>query len=99
MHNDYRSSNLITANSTIMAILDFDELGWDYCVSDLAHAGVYLGTLFREWGPTPPPARQHLLDGYQTVRALSDAEQDWLAFLTRCNSIRAGWPIEEPRES
>jgi homoserine kinase type II len=86
---------VIVRDSAIIAILDFDELAWDYCVSDLAHSGVYLGTLFRNWGPTPPQARQLLIDGYQSIRALTNAELGWLAFLVRWESIGAGWAIED----
>lgn len=97
VHNDYRAANLVTKDSRIMAILDFDELAWDYCVSDLAHTGVYLGTLFHDWGSTPPHARQLLLNGYQTVLPLTETERDWFAFLTCWYSTCAGWPTEETR--
>lgn len=95
VHNDYRSANLVTSGSTINAILDFDEVAWDYCVSDLAHTGVYLETLFRDWGPTLPEARRLLLEGYQAVRALTGAEREWFEFLTRWFSVAAGWPIAD----
>lgn len=92
VHNDYRAANLVTEGSTIRAILDFDELAWDYCVSDLAHAGVFLATLFRDWGPTAPKARRLLLAGYETVRPLGESERAWFGFLTRCYGLAAGWP-------
>ncbi|BDZ51350.1 homoserine kinase type II [Frondihabitans sucicola] len=93
VHNDYRSANLVTRDSQVVAILDFDEVAWDHPVSDLAHAGVYLGTLFREWGPTSAAARQILLEGYESVRALTGPEREWFGFLTSWYSILAGWPL------
>jgi homoserine kinase type II len=98
VHNDYRSANLVTNGSAITGILDFDEISWDYRVSDLAHTGVYLGTLFREWGPTPPAARELLVEGYEVEgyeaeQPLTDSERRWLGFLTRFFSVAAGWPL------
>jgi homoserine kinase type II len=33
IHNDYRASNILTSGSGITAVLDFDEVALDYCVS------------------------------------------------------------------
>jgi homoserine kinase type II len=95
VHNDYRSANLIMRGSKVAAILDFDELALDYAVCDLAHAGVYLATLFREWGPTAPYTRQLLVDGYESVAPLTPSERAWLPFLTRVFGLIAGWPTAE----
>lgn len=95
VHNDFRAANLITNGSRISAILDFDELALDHCVSDLAIAGVHLGTLFHDWAPTPPQARTLLIEGYQSVRALSSTELTWLDFLTRWYSLVHGWPAPD----
>jgi thiamine kinase-like enzyme len=33
IHNDYRASNILTASSEILAVIDFDEVAWE-CISD-----------------------------------------------------------------
>ncbi len=78
IHNDYRASNVLTSGSEIIAVLDFDEVALDYCVSDLANASVLLGTRFTNWQPTPARVRDTLLDGYQSVRPLNGLERQWL---------------------
>jgi Ser/Thr protein kinase RdoA (MazF antagonist) len=40
IHNDYRASNILTAGSEILAVIDFDGVAWDYCINDLANAFV-----------------------------------------------------------
>lgn len=89
IHNDYRASNVLTAGSEILAVLDFDEVAWEYCVHDLARASVYLRTRFTNWQPTPAEVRDTFLEGYQSVRPLTDLEQQWLAVLVLWRGIQA----------
>ncbi len=89
IHNDYRASNILTAESEIRAVIDFDGVAWDYCISDLANAFVYLGTHFTNWQPTPASVRDALLDGYQSVRSLTRLEHHWLQVLALWRGIRA----------
>lgn len=63
VHGDFRASNILTARSRVTAVLDFDEVGLDYRVFDLAHATVLLATWFTSWRPTRRAARQALLAG------------------------------------
>lgn len=94
IHGDYRASNILTAGSEILAVLDFDSVHRDHCVSDLAN--VYLGTHFTDWRPTPADVRAALLDGYQSVRTLSRLEHDWLHAVTLWRGIMAVPPGDDP---
>jgi Ser/Thr protein kinase RdoA (MazF antagonist) len=89
VHNDFRAANILTHDGRIVAVLDFDEVAWDHPVSDLAKAGVYLATLFRNWQPTPDTVRRHLRTGYESVRPLAPLESRWLEALTLWQSIVA----------
>lgn len=99
IHNDYRASNILTSGSEILAVIDFDEVAWDYCISDLANAFVKLGTYFRKWQPTPASVRDTFLEGYESVRSLTLLEHQWLPVLALWGGIRvipaghdpAGW--------
>lgn len=96
IHNDYRAANILTTDSRIAAVLDFDEIAWDHRVCDVAHACVYLTTLFTEWQPTPSRTRQTFVDGYQSVRPLTGPEQDWLEVLVLWGGIRAIPHVPDP---
>lgn len=96
IHNDFRSSNVLTSGTEIVAVLDFDEVALDYCVSDLANASVYLGTRFRNWQPTPASVRLALLHGYESVRPLTELERQWLHALTTWQGINAIPPGDDP---
>jgi aminoglycoside phosphotransferase (APT) family kinase protein len=81
VHNDFRAANILTRSSRIVAVLDFDEVAWTHPVADLAKAGVYLGTRFRDWRPTPSAARAELRAGYESVRPLDPVERRWFDVL------------------
>ena len=66
----------------VAAVLDLDEVRVDHRIAELAQTSVLLGTLFRDWRPTPAPARRALREGYEQVRPLGEAEQAWLEALT-----------------
>ncbi len=89
VHNDFRAANILTRDGRIVGVLDFDEVAWDHPVSDLAKAGVYLGTLFRNWRPTPDTVRRQLRTGYESVRPLTRLEDRWLEALTLWQAILA----------
>lgn len=82
VHHDVRAANILTRDSAVVGVLDFDEVGVSYRVDDLARASVYLATRFTNWGPTPRPARQALREGYEAEQPLSDIEAHWLEILT-----------------
>lgn len=81
VHRDYRAANLLTRDSRVVGILDFDEVRVEHRVHDLAQASVFLATRFTDWGPTPPAARDALRQGYESVRPLNAAEAAWLGAL------------------
>jgi homoserine kinase type II len=89
VHNDFRAANVLTRDSKVVGVLDFDEVLVDHRVSDLAKAGVYLSTLFTEWRPTPVAVRQTFRSGYESVRPLSATEGRWLEILTLWQGIQA----------
>lgn len=89
IHGDYRASNILTARSEILAVIDFDGVAWDHCVTDIANAFVRLGTHFTDWRPTPASVRATFLEGYRTVRALTRLEHRWLEALVLWYGIAA----------
>lgn len=97
IHGDYRAANLLVKDGLIAAVLDFDEVRTDHRIVDLAQASIYLATLFRDWGPTPAPARAALRSGYESVRPLSPLEADWLEALTLWMGIAAIPPGDDGR--
>lgn len=94
VHHDYRSANLLCNGAAMTAVLDFEEARPDHCVVDLAKASVLLGTRFRDWRPVSVGAREMFLEGYQSVRSLSDIEKGWLAVVIlwwTLQGVVAGW--------
>ncbi len=91
-----KASNILTSGSEIVAVLDFDDVALDYCVSDLANAFVLLGTRFTNWQPTPAKVRDALLAGYQSVRPLTRLEHQWLHALPLLRGIQATPPGDDP---
>lgn len=89
VHNDFRAANILTRNSRITGVLDFDDVVIDHRVSDLAKACVYLGTLFTDWRPTPLAVRQSLRAGYESVRPLSRSETEWFEILELWHGLMA----------
>lgn len=82
IHNDYRAANILTRGSTIVGLLDFDDVAVTHPVYDVAKASVYLGTLFTDWGPTEPAVREAFRAGYESIRPLGDVETLWLEIMT-----------------
>ena len=50
-------------------------MGSEMCIRD--SSAVMLGTLFHDWGPVSPQVHEALLEGYENVRPLSEAERSW----------------------
>lgn len=86
-HNDYRAANLICQGSILQAVLDFEEMGWNCWVRDLAWAAVHLGTHFRDWGPISLSARTAFLAAYCAYRPLTSGEAAILPALLTLDSI------------
>ncbi|MGK2886498.1 MAG: phosphotransferase enzyme family protein [Rhodococcus sp. (in: high G+C Gram-positive bacteria)] len=89
VHNDFRAANVLTRNSRVVAVLDFDDVVFDHRVNDLAKATVYLGTRFTDWRPTPAAAQLMFHAGYESVQPLSHAEREWLELLVLWHGIMA----------
>jgi homoserine kinase type II len=92
-HNDYRAANLLFRGPELLAVLDFEELGWNYWIVDLAWAAVFLGTRYRDWGPLDPTVQAAFLDAYHATRPLAAAERAILPVLLTLGSValaRAG---------
>lgn len=82
IHNDFRAANILTHESRVVGVLDFDDVAVTQPVYDLAKASVYLGTLFTDWGPASADVRRALRAGYESVRPLAAREERWLDILT-----------------
>lgn len=89
VHGDFRAANLLVRDGAIAAVLDFDEVHPSLPIADLAQASTYLATLFRDWGPTPAPARTAFRAGYESVRPLGPLEARWLEALMLWMGIAA----------
>lgn len=89
VHNDFRAANILTRDSEVIGVLDFDDVVVGHRVSDLAKACVYLGTRFTEWRPTPTAVRQTLRAGYESVRPLGPTEARWLDVLVLWQGLQA----------
>lgn len=89
VHNDFRAANILTRDSKVIGVLDFDDVVVDHRVNDLAKACVYLSTRFTEWRPTPMAVRQTLRAGYESVRPLGPAEARWFEILVLWQGLQA----------
>lgn len=85
-----------TGGTEIRAVVDFDEVARDHRVSDLANSFVLLGTHFTDWQPTPASVRATFLEGYQSVRPLTELEHQWLQALVLWRGITAIPAGEDP---
>lgn len=98
VHNDYRGANILCRGGQVEAIIDFEEVSYDYRVADIAHAGVQLSTHFRNWLPISQGTRKVFLDAYRAVLTLSPAEETWLRTLMLGKTL-SFLPHREGREA
>nr|WP_240977563.1 phosphotransferase [Planctomonas sp. JC2975] len=96
VHGDYRSGNILTAGSEVVAVLDFDEVSLDHRINDIANSLVLLGTRFTQWRPTPREVRDVFLAGYQSVQPLTADERRWLDAVVLWRGILAIPAGEDP---
>jgi homoserine kinase type II len=82
VHNDFRAANILTRDSKIVGVLDFDDMVVEHRVNDL-------GTRFTRWRPTPIAVRRTLRAGYESVRPLGPAEARWFEILVLWQGLQA----------
>lgn len=87
VHRDFRSANILCAGTEVAAVLDFEEIGVDHRVVELARSAVLIGTRYRNWGPVSAEVRAGLLAGYQSVRRLTPVEAAWWDILLLWHSL------------
>jgi len=75
VHNDYRSANVLHGGIKITGVLDLEEVKYDTRVADLAKAAVYLGTRYRDWGPTTEEVRSEFVAAYRQESSLAKSEE------------------------
>ena len=96
VHGDFRSANVLCAGPDVVAVIDFEEARFDHPIVELARSAVLLGTRFRSWGPVTADVRAGFLDGYQSVRPLTDVEARWWDVLVLWFSLAMIPPGEDP---
>ncbi|MGE3077002.1 MAG: phosphotransferase enzyme family protein [Dehalococcoidia bacterium] len=80
IHGDFQRFNLLWQDGQLTGLLDFDQSRCDALVADLA-------PLLMPHMPLELPFARALLEGYQSVRALSDTEWDLLPALVRASLL------------
>lgn len=89
IHGDLFPDNILGTNNNVNAILDFEEVCYDILAFDLVMTFVGCG-----WENGEPVVERWraLLEGYQSVRMLSDEEMDSLSDLHRLATLSiAAW--------
>jgi homoserine kinase type II len=96
LHGDFRAANILCAGPRVLAIIDFEEAGFDHPIAELARSAVMLGTKFRNWGPVSSGVRAALLAGYESERPLSAVESRWWDILVGWYSLTMVPPDHDP---
>lgn len=76
-HGDVRGANVLVRDHRVAALLDFDEVSIRHRIAELSLGAVLLATEFRRWPPAPVDAQRALVQGYEGVVQLTDAERAW----------------------
>ncbi|GIT63065.1 MAG: hypothetical protein Ct9H300mP21_06110 [Pseudomonadota bacterium] len=93
IHGDLSPVNVIGRKGQVLALLDFEEICMESFVLDIAMTFVHFG-----WKDGLPVSElwDALLDGYQSVRHLTDAERAALPHLHRYSVLAlAAWRYSE----
>jgi Ser/Thr protein kinase RdoA (MazF antagonist) len=86
VHGDLRLANLLLHDGELK-VVDFDDCGFSWYMYDVAAV-----VSFYEHLPAVPGLIQHLLDGYRTVRAVSQAEEQEIpTFLMLRRLLLVAW--------
>ncbi|MGE0601955.1 MAG: phosphotransferase enzyme family protein [Dehalococcoidia bacterium] len=80
IHGDFQRWNLLWQDGQLTGLLDFDQARLDAFVADIA-------PLLMPHMPLELPFARALLEGYQSVRPLSDTEWDLLPALVRASLL------------
>ncbi|MCG8636746.1 MAG: homoserine kinase [Desulfobacterales bacterium] len=93
IHGDVFWDNLLFKNSTLTAVLDFEEACQYFLLYDLGMAAV--GCCAKD-GRFDPEKINNLLEGYQAARPMSDAEKDqFRPFLVYAATAAAFWRFRQ----
>jgi Ser/Thr protein kinase RdoA (MazF antagonist) len=86
VHGDLRLANLLLHDGELK-VVDFDDCGFSWYMYDVAAV-----VSFYEHLPVVPELIQHLLEGYRTVRAVSQAEEEEIpTFLMLRRLLLVAW--------
>jgi homoserine kinase type II len=80
IHGDFQPKNLLFKDGQLSAVLDFDQCRRDALICDIA-------PLLMPFQPLDVRLSSALLEGYESVRPLSDAEWDLLPALVRASLL------------
>ncbi len=96
IHADLGALNLFVSDDNSIVIIDFDDSCYHWFVFDLAIVLFSIEGRFREDALLPDLAKwlKDLLEGYQSVRLLSQDEIDRIPFLIRYAQLRLYFWIE-----
>jgi len=91
VHGDLRLANLLLHEDEVK-VVDFDDCGFSWYMYDVAAV-----VSFYEHLPVVPELIQHLLQGYRTVRAVSEAEENEIpTFLMLRRLLLVAWVGSHP---
>jgi homoserine kinase type II len=87
VHGDLFHDNVLVDDGQLTAIIDLFNASYDYAVLDLA---ITLNdwTIDKSNNQTIPELYQSLVDGYQSIRKLTDAEQHALPIMQQTAALR-----------
>ncbi|MBT4391257.1 MAG: phosphotransferase [Euryarchaeota archaeon] len=89
IHGDLFSDNVLAINNEVVAVLDFEEICYDFLAFDLVMTFVGFGW---EKGEPIKERWDSILEGYQTIRVLSDEEIRALPHLHKLATLSiAAW--------
>ena len=91
VQNDFRSANILHDDTSITAVLDFEEATYRTRVADLAKATVLLGTRYHNWGPTSQRVREAFVAAYHDQAPLTSAERNELQLGVTTVLKHFGW--------
>jgi len=89
IHGDLKLENIIVNKQRILAVLDLEDMCFDWLLLDIAMTYAHCG-----WKNGHPVKKlwESLLDGYQSVRPLEDCEKEAISYLHKYSVLAlAAW--------